>query len=50
MGRLKKYRTEEEKKAAQKRWAKEYYWRNKKQIDEKAKQRYRDTNRNLQDN
>lgn len=41
MGRLKIYHTEEEKKEAQRRWAKEYYWRNKKQIDEKAKKRYK---------
>jgi len=41
MGRLKKYKTEEERRDAQRRWSKEYYWRNKEKIDEQAKQRYR---------
>lgn len=41
MGRLRKYKTEEEKREAQKKWSKAYYWKNKKTIDEKAKERYR---------
>ena len=40
MGRLKKYQTEEEKQAVKRQRAKEYYWNNKEQEDEKAKQRY----------
>jgi hypothetical protein len=40
MGRIKKYITEEEKIQAQKEWSKKYYWKNKKQEDEKSKQRY----------
>lgn len=47
MGRIKKYLTEEEKIQAQKEWSKKYYWKNKKQEDEKARQRY---HRNLQNN
>ena len=33
MGRLKKYKTEEEKKKAQKKWANQYYHRNKEKIN-----------------
>ena len=40
MGRLKKYLTKEEKLAVKKQRAKEYYWKNKEQQDEKARQRY----------
>ena len=47
MGRTKKYNTIEEKKLAQCQASKEYYWRNKEQEDEKARQRYY---RNLQNN
>lgn len=47
MGRLKKYQTEEEKQAVKRQRAREYYWINKEQEDEKARQRYR---RNLQNN
>lgn len=47
MGRMKKYNTEEEKKQAQRVWSQNYYRKNKKQIDEKAKSRYRKNNRNL---
>ena len=47
MGRLKKYQTEEEKQAVKRQRAREYYWDNKEQEDEKAKQRYR---RNIQNN
>jgi hypothetical protein len=41
MGRLKKYKTEEERRDAQRKWSREYYWRNKERIDEQAKKRYR---------
>ena len=47
MGRLKKYQTLEEKIAAKKQRAYNYYWSNKEQEDEKARQRYY---RNLQNN
>lgn len=47
MGRLKKYQTEDEKLQMKKKRAHDYYWKNKEQQDEKAKQRYY---RNLQDN
>jgi hypothetical protein len=40
MGRLKKYQTLEEKNAIKKQRAKIFYWNNKKQEDEKARQRY----------
>jgi hypothetical protein len=40
MGRKKKYNTLEEKRAAQNKWSKEYYERNKDLIDKKAKERY----------
>jgi hypothetical protein len=40
MGRLKKYLTEEEKLAVKKQRAHDYYWKNKEQEDEKARQRY----------
>lgn len=41
MGRAKKYTTEEERVQAQKNWSHNYYVRNKKAIDEKAKAKYR---------
>ena len=47
MGRIKKYTTEEQKKQAQRTWSQTYYKKNKKQIDEKAKQRYQTGNRGL---
>ncbi len=40
MGRIKKYKTEEERIQKQLEYSKTYYWKNKKQIDEKVKQRY----------
>ena len=40
MGRKKKYITEEEKREAQNKWAREYYLRNKEKIDIKAKEKY----------
>jgi hypothetical protein len=47
MGRLKKYQTPEEKQASRAKASQKYYWKNKEQEDEKAKQRY---NRNIQNN
>lgn len=47
MGRLKKYQTIEEKTEVKRLRAKKYYWNNKEQEDEKARQRYY---RNLQNN
>jgi hypothetical protein len=47
MGRLKKYQTIEEKNEVKRLRAKNYYWNNKEQEDEKARQRYY---RNLQNN
>ncbi len=47
MGRIKKYRTPEEKQASRANASKKYYWKNKEQEDEKARQRYY---RNLQNN
>ena len=40
MGRLKKYKTEEERLEAKRKRAHDYYWNNKEKQDEKAKQRY----------
>lgn len=40
MGRLKKYKTEQEKVEAQNNWAKEYYYRNKEVINKKAMEKY----------
>lgn len=40
MGRLKKYLTEKEKLAVKKQRAYDYYWGNKEQQDERARQRY----------
>lgn len=48
MGRIKKYNTVEEQQDAQRKWAREYYWRNKEKLDEKAKETYRNkTGKNL---
>jgi hypothetical protein len=41
MGRIKKYLTPEEKQAAKANASKKYYWKNKEQEDEKARERYR---------
>lgn len=46
MGRIKKYQTKEEKSEARRKWAREYYWKNKEQCDEKQRQRNRN-NKNL---
>jgi hypothetical protein len=40
MGRIKKYLTPEDKKQAKADASKRYYWKNKEQEDEKARQRY----------
>jgi len=40
MGRLKKYKTEEEKKEAQRKWVREYYNRNKVILNKKAMEKY----------
>ena len=48
MGRLKKYSTEEEKKDAQKKWANEYYYRNKEKINKKAMEKYYGLQKNIQ--
>jgi hypothetical protein len=50
MGRLKKYSTEEEKKNAQKKWANEYYYRNKEKINKRAMEKYYGLQKNLQPN
>jgi hypothetical protein len=47
MGRLKKYSTEDEKKEAQKKWASEYYYRNKEKINKKAMEKYYGLQKNL---
>ena len=47
MGRIKKYLTPEDKKQARAGASKRYYWKNKEQEDEKARQRYY---RNIQNN
>ena len=41
MGRQKKYNSEEEKKAAQRKWSMEYYHRNRAVLQSKARARYR---------
>lgn len=46
MGRKKKYKTEEERLEAQRRWNMEYYHRNKEKLKEKARNRYEERNRN----
>lgn len=44
MGRLKKYKTDDEKKEAQKKWAREYYHRNKIEINKKTMENYYEKN------
>ena len=44
MGRLKKYKTEDEKKEAQRIWASEYYYRNKDKINKKTMKKYYEKN------
>ena len=40
MGRLKKYQTAEERAIIKRQRAREFYWKNKEQEDEKARRRY----------
>jgi len=40
MGRKRKYYTEEERREAQRKWAREYYYRNKDKINKKAMDKY----------
>ena len=47
MGRLKKYKTEEEKKEVQKKWANQYYHRNKEQINKRAMEKYYELQKNI---
>lgn len=44
MGRKRKYHTDEEQKEAQRKWAREYYHRNKDEINKKAMERYYEKN------
>ena len=41
MGRKRKYYTEKERREAQRKWQMEHYLRNKEEIKQKAKERYR---------
>ena len=41
MGRQRKYNSEEEKGAAQRKWSMEYYYRNRAILQTKARERYR---------
>jgi hypothetical protein len=50
MGRLKKYSTEEEKKDAQKKWANQYYYRNKEKINKRAMEKYYELQKNIRRN
>ena len=50
MGRLKKYKTEQEKIEAQRAWAKEYYHRNKEVINKKTMKKYYELRKNIQPN
>ena len=42
MGRKRKYHTEKERQEAQRKWQMEHYLRNKEQIKQKARERYRE--------
>jgi squalene cyclase len=48
MGRIKKYKTIEEKLEAQRNWAKEYYYRNKEKINKKTMEKYYELRKNIQ--
>ena len=50
MGRLKKYKTEQEKTDAQRLWSKEYYYRNKEKINKKTMEKYYELRKNIQTN
>ena len=45
MGRKRKYHTEKQRRDAQRRWQMEHYQRNKDDIKQKAKERYREKKR-----
>lgn len=45
MGRKRKYHTDKERREAQRKWQMEHYLRNKEEIKEKARQRYREQKR-----
>jgi hypothetical protein len=45
MGRKRKYHTDKERRDAQRKWQMEHYLRNKEEIKEKARQRYREQKR-----
>jgi len=47
MGRIKKYKTEQEKVEAQRLWAKEYYYRNKEKINKKTMEKYYELQKNI---
>lgn len=46
MGRLKKYNTDEEKKTAQQKWVREYYYRNKESLNKRQMEKYYEKIRN----
>ena len=46
MGRKLKYKTEKERREAQRKWQMEHYLRNKEKIKQKARERYRQKKRN----
>ena len=45
MGRKRKYHTEKERREAQRKWQMEHYLRNKEEIKQKARDRYREQKR-----
>jgi len=45
VGRKKKYHTEKDRQEAQRRWQMEHYLRNKEEIKQKARERYREQKR-----
>ena len=47
MGRLKKYKTDQEKIEAQRLWAREYYHRNKELINKKTMEKYYELQKDL---
>ena len=46
MGRKKKYQTEDEKHEAQKRWMREYYYRNRERLNKERMERYYELQKN----
>jgi hypothetical protein len=46
VGRKRKYKTEKERRDAQRKWQMEHYLRNKEKIKQKARERYRQKKRN----